>query len=52
MQILQFFLDVVEESGNTFEQNLLGSRAIDTIEPRNVEAILSTNFNGAYHIIL
>ncbi|KAK1756234.1 cytochrome P450 [Echria macrotheca] len=43
-QVLQFFLDVVAESGTTFEQNLLGSRAIDTIDPANIEAILSTNF--------
>lgn len=43
-QVLQFFLDVVAESGTTFEQNLLGSRAIDTIDPANIEAVLSTNF--------
>jgi cytochrome P450 len=36
---------VVEESGTTFEQNLLGSRGIGTIEPENIEAILLTNFN-------
>lgn len=45
-QILQFFLDVVAESGNTFEQNLLFARGIDTIEPRNIEAVLSTQFAG------
>jgi hypothetical protein len=46
MQILHFFLEVVEESGTTFEQSLLGGRGIGTVEPRNIEAILSTNFNG------
>jgi hypothetical protein len=45
-RILQFFLDVVAESGNTFEQNLLFARGIDTIEPRNIEAILSVQFAG------
>ncbi|OJJ42352.1 hypothetical protein ASPZODRAFT_2122377 [Penicilliopsis zonata CBS 506.65] len=43
-RILQFFLDVVAESGHTFEQKLLFARGIDTIEPRNIEAILSTQF--------
>lgn len=43
-QILQFFLSIVEESGTTFEQNLLGARGIDTVEPQNIEAILSKQF--------
>jgi cytochrome P450 len=43
-QILQFFLSVVEESGTTFEQNLLGTRGIDTMDPENIEAILSNQF--------
>ncbi|KAF7447811.1 CypX Cytochrome P450 [Pyrenophora tritici-repentis] len=42
--ILQFFLDVVESSGPTHEQQLLGSRGINTVEPRNIEEILSTQF--------
>lgn len=45
MRVLQLFLDVVEESGTTFEQNLLGARGVDTIDPKNIEAILSTNFS-------
>ena len=45
MQVLQFFLDVVEGSGTTFEQNLLGARGVDTIDPKNIEAVLSTNFS-------
>ena len=47
-QILQFFLHVVKESGNTFEQNLLFARGIDTIDPKNIEAVLSTQFTGQY----
>jgi cytochrome P450 len=45
-QIMQFFLSVVEESGMTFEQNLLGARGIDTIDPENIEALLSKQFSG------
>lgn len=52
MQILQFFLEVVDTSGTTFEQNLLGARGIDTIDPRNIEAILSTNFDGPLLVLV
>lgn len=45
-QILQFFVEVVEENGLTFEQRLLGATGIDTVDPRNVEAVLSSNFTG------
>jgi cytochrome P450 len=44
-QIMQLFLAVVEDSGcNTFEQNLLGTRGIDTQDPANLEALLSKQF--------
>ncbi|KAL9070230.1 MAG: hypothetical protein Q9157_005894 [Trypethelium eluteriae] len=43
---MQLFLDVVEGSGMTFEQSLLGTRGIDTIDPENIEAVLSTQFEG------
>ncbi|KAH8882468.1 cytochrome P450 [Thozetella sp. PMI_491] len=43
--ILQFFVDVTETSGTTFEQNLLGARGIDTIDPENIETVLSTKFS-------
>ncbi|KAJ0415007.1 cytochrome P450 [Aspergillus carlsbadensis] len=43
-QILKFFLEVVAQSGTTFEQSLLLARGIDTIEPRNIQALLSTQF--------
>jgi hypothetical protein len=45
-RILQFFVRVADQSGTTFEQNLLGGRGVNTIDPQNIEAILSTNFNG------
>lgn len=43
---MQFFLSVIEESGYTFEQALLGARGIDTVDPENIEAVLSTQFSG------
>ncbi|KAJ8116574.1 hypothetical protein OPT61_g2020 [Boeremia exigua] len=43
--ILQFFLDVLELSGPTHEQRLLGSSGINTIEPQNIEHILSNQFD-------
>lgn len=45
-QILQFFVQVVRENGLTFEQRLLGATGIDTVDPRNIEAVLSANFTG------
>ncbi|KIW67453.1 hypothetical protein, variant [Phialophora macrospora] len=44
-QILQWFVRVFEETGPTFEKTILGSKSIDTIEPENIESILSTNFS-------
>ncbi|PWY82418.1 cytochrome P450 [Aspergillus eucalypticola CBS 122712] len=41
-QVLKFFLDVVAKSGTTFEQNLLFSRGVDTIDPQNIQTLLST----------
>lgn len=45
-QILQYFLELIDESGTTFEQNLLGTRGICTVDPENIQAILSTKFAG------
>jgi hypothetical protein len=44
--ILDFFVKCVSRTGNTFEQRILGARGIDTQDPQNIEAILSTQFNG------
>lgn len=46
MQILQFFLEVVDDNGTTFVQELLGATGIDTVDPENIEAVLSTSFDG------
>ena len=43
-QILRFFVSVLEHAGSTHAQLLLGARAINTIDPENIEAILSTQF--------
>ncbi|OQE32751.1 hypothetical protein PENFLA_c001G04217 [Penicillium flavigenum] len=42
-QALRFFTQVWNESGTTFEQHLLFSRGVDTMEPENLKAILSTH---------
>ncbi|KAJ5995766.1 n-alkane-inducible cytochrome P450 [Penicillium waksmanii] len=44
-QILRLFVQVCNESGTTFEQHLLFARGVNTIEPRNLEAVLSSQFN-------
>ncbi|KAI1081511.1 cytochrome P450 [Whalleya microplaca] len=43
--ILKFFCSMVDQSGNTFVQDLLAVAGIDTVDPENIEAILSTNFS-------
>ncbi len=45
-QILQFFLIIIDRTGPTFEQNLLGAKGIDTVDPTNIETVLSTKFQG------
>lgn len=44
--ILDYFVSVVERTGNTFEQIILGARGINTVDPKNIEAVLSTLFDG------
>ncbi|KAI0544108.1 cytochrome P450 [Xylaria curta] len=43
-RILKFFLIIIDECGFTFVQHLFAVSGIDTIEPENLETILSTNF--------
>lgn len=43
-QALQYFVDIFERIGPTFEQHILGAKGIDTVEPENLESVLSTNF--------
>ena len=46
-RILRFFVRVVEDTGrSTFEQNLLGTTGVDTVEPKNIESVLATQFTG------
>ena len=45
-RILDFFLDLIRRTGDTFEQVLLGAREIDTQDPANLEAVLSTQFGS------
>ena len=45
-QVLQWFVQIFDRTGPTFEQNILCSKEIDTVEPENIESILSTNFAG------
>ena len=43
---MPLFEQLVEDLAPTFRQNLLGDEGINTVEPRNVEAILSTQFHN------
>ncbi|KAK5170523.1 uncharacterized protein LTR77_005111 [Saxophila tyrrhenica] len=43
-RILQFFQDVTPSVPKTFEQVLLGVSGVDTADPENLEAMLSTQF--------
>ena len=44
--LLHLFVNEVERLAYTIEKVLLGDRSIDTFEPQNLEAILSTQFRG------
>ena len=49
MELFQFHF---RQTGSTLEQAFLGNQAFGTIEPANMEAILSTNFKGeTYHYV-
>jgi hypothetical protein len=45
-QALQWFVEIFERTGTTFEENILGAKGIDTVEPDNIESILATKFSG------
>lgn len=45
-RLMELFLFHFRLWGTTLEQIFLGTRAFGTIEPANLEAILSTNFQG------
>ncbi len=46
---MELFLFHFRQTGSTLEQVFLGTSAFGTIEPANVEAILSTNFTGKFY---
>jgi hypothetical protein len=50
--VLQFFVDILDRTGPTFEQTLLGLTGFGTVEPRNIEAVLATQFSSrcAFHM--
>jgi hypothetical protein len=48
---MELFLFHFRQTGNTLEQVFLGTKAFGTIEPANLEALLSTNFKGPYQSI-
>lgn len=43
-RILRFFVQIVEGLPPTFEQRLLGVSGIDTVDPKNIEFVLATQF--------
>lgn len=45
-RILQFFSTLMETVPSTFEQKLLGVNGVVTVEPKNLEAVLGTQFPG------
>ena len=45
-RLMELFLFHFRQTGNTVEQVFLGTPAFDTIEPANLEALLSTKFKG------
>lgn len=45
-RLMELFLFHFRQTGNTLEQVFLGTKAFGTIDPANIEAILSTNFKG------
>lgn len=46
---MELFLFHFEDMGTTLEQKFLGTRALGTIDPRNLEAMLGgSRFDGAY----
>lgn len=47
-RLMELFLFHFRQTGSTLEQKFLGTMAYGTIEPANLEAMLSTNFKGDY----
>ena len=45
-RLMELFMFHFRQTGTTVEQVYIGTTAFDTIEPANLEALLSTNFKG------
>lgn len=45
-RLMELFLFHFRQTGSTLEQVFLGAKAFGTIEPANMEAILSSSFKG------
>jgi len=45
-RILRFFTALIRTVPPTFEQKLFGISGIDTVDPKNIEAVLGTQFTG------
>ena len=45
-RLMALFVRLYRRLGDTFEHNVLGSRGFATINPHNLEAILSKQFHG------
>jgi hypothetical protein len=45
-RLMELFLFHFRQTGYTLEQVFLGTPALGTVDPANLEAILSTNFKG------
>jgi hypothetical protein len=45
-RLMELFMFHFRQTGNTIEQVFIGTTAFDTIEPANLEALLSTKFKG------
>jgi hypothetical protein len=48
-RLMELFLMHFRRWGNTLEQIFLGTRAFGTIDPMNLEAMLSSKFKGNYY---
>ena len=45
-RLMEVFLSQFRQTGTTVEQVTIGTTAFTTIDPANLEAVLSTNFKG------
>lgn len=50
-RILGFFVSILEDTGYTHAQLLFGLRSINTVDPENIEVILSAKFKGSPHLM-